>query len=201
MHNTEWKGFPSFEVKCLHNHLKVINQTEVPKQEAPVTLPFCLSANQRGQAAAKCEKTASHWRIFFPNPTRILKRCPWSQLYTQASRSLSLLILNLNQTKWEHIKGWKSMECCEPAICIVSERDISLRNIQCNIWKIQDGECWHVWFVAFVTILLNRPHCCTDSSTLKLYLVVKNIEVRYTKPKEFWSPTWRLTFESWLPAQ
>ena len=40
-----------------------------------------------------------------------------------------------------------------------------------------------------------------DSSTLKLYLVAKNIKVRYTKPKEFWSPTWRLTFESWSPAQ
>ena len=68
--------------------------------------------------------------------------------------------------------GWKSTEsgrinvyhyppcteCCEPAICVVSKRDISLHNIQRNIWKIQDGGCWHVRFVAFVTILLNRPH-------------------------------------------
>ena len=54
--------------------------------------------------------------------------------------------------------GWKSRECCEPAICVVSKRDISLHNIQRNIWKIQDAGCWHVRFVAFVTILLNRPH-------------------------------------------
>ena len=54
--------------------------------------------------------------------------------------------------------GWKSTECCEPAICVVSKRDISLHNIQRNIWKIQDGGCWHVRFVAFVTILLNRHH-------------------------------------------
>ena len=54
--------------------------------------------------------------------------------------------------------GWKSTECCEPAICVVTKRDISLHNIQRNIWKIQDGGCWHVRFVAFVTILLNRPH-------------------------------------------
>ena len=54
--------------------------------------------------------------------------------------------------------GWKSTDCCEPAICVVSKRDISLHNIQRNIWKIQDGGCWHVRFVAFVTILLNRPH-------------------------------------------
>ena len=40
-----------------------------------------------------------------------------------------------------------------------------------------------------------------DSSTLKLYLVAKNIKLRYTKPKEFWSPTWRLAFESWSPAR
>ena len=37
--------------------------------------------------------------------------------------------------------GWKSRECCEPAICVVSKRDISLHNIQRNIWKIQDGGC------------------------------------------------------------
>ena len=54
--------------------------------------------------------------------------------------------------------GWKSTECCEPAICVVSKRDISLHNIQRNIWKIQGGGCWHIQFVAFVTILLNRPH-------------------------------------------
>ena len=54
--------------------------------------------------------------------------------------------------------GWKSTECCEPAVCVVSKRDISLHNIQRNIWKIQDGGCWHFRFVAFVTILLNRPH-------------------------------------------
>ena len=54
--------------------------------------------------------------------------------------------------------SWKSTECCEPAMCVVSKRDISLHNIQRNIWKIQDGGCWHVRFVAFVTILLNRPH-------------------------------------------
>ena len=40
-----------------------------------------------------------------------------------------------------------------------------------------------------------------DSSTSKLHLVVKNIKVRYTKLKEFWSPTWSPTFESWSPAR
>ena len=39
-----------------------------------------------------------------------------------------------------------------------TKRDISLHNIQRNIWKIQDGGCWHVRFVAFATILLNRAH-------------------------------------------
>ena len=43
------------------------------------------------------------------------------------------------------------------SVC-ATKRDISLHNIQPNIWKIQDGGCWHVRFVAFVTILLNRPH-------------------------------------------
>ena len=40
-----------------------------------------------------------------------------------------------------------------------TKKDISLHNIQLNIWKIQDGGCWHVRFIAFVTILLNRPYC------------------------------------------
>jgi len=43
------------------------------------------------------------------------------------------------------------------SVC-ATKRDISLHNIQRNIWKIRDGRCWHVWFVAFVTFLLNRPH-------------------------------------------
>ena len=43
------------------------------------------------------------------------------------------------------------------SVC-ATKRDISHHNIQRNIWKIQDGGCWHVQFVAFVTILLNRPH-------------------------------------------
>ena len=51
------------------------------------------------------------------------------------------------------------MSPCEPAIYVVSKKDISLHNIQLNICKIQDGRCWHVPFMAFVTILLNRPHC------------------------------------------
>ena len=33
---------------------------------------------------------------------------------------------------------WKG---CPPAICVVSQRDVSLHNIQRNIWKIQDGGC------------------------------------------------------------
>jgi len=32
------------------------------------------------------------------------------------------------------------------------------QNKQSNIWKIHDGGCWHVRFIAFVTILLNRPY-------------------------------------------
>ena len=43
------------------------------------------------------------------------------------------------------------------SVC-TTKRDISLHNIQPNIWKIKDGGCWHVRFVPFVTILLNRHH-------------------------------------------
>ena len=43
------------------------------------------------------------------------------------------------------------------SVC-ATKKDISLHNIQRNIWKIQDGGCWHVRFIAFVTILLNRPY-------------------------------------------
>ena len=39
-----------------------------------------------------------------------------------------------------------------------TKKDISLHNIRINIWKIQDDGCWHVRFIAFVTILLNRPY-------------------------------------------
>ena len=43
------------------------------------------------------------------------------------------------------------------SVC-ATKKDISLHNIQRNIWKIQDGGCWHVRFIAFVTIVLNRPY-------------------------------------------
>ena len=39
-----------------------------------------------------------------------------------------------------------------------TKKDISRHNIQLNILKIQDGGCWHVRFIAFTTILLNRPY-------------------------------------------
>lgn len=41
---------------------------------------------------------------------------------------------------------------------------------QRNIWKIQDGGCWHVCFATFVTILLNRPHCSHRFIYLKALL-------------------------------
>ena len=43
------------------------------------------------------------------------------------------------------------------SVC-ATKKDISLHSIQRNIWKIQDGGCWHVRFIAFMTILLNRPY-------------------------------------------
>lgn len=76
--------------------------------------------------------------------------------------------------------GQKSTECCEPAIYAVSKMDISFHKyIHQTVWKIRDGECWHVHFEAFVTILL-KIHWGKI----------------YTKPKEFWSAIWRLIFES-----
>jgi len=53
-----------------------------------------------------------------------------------------------SSVKW---KGFPSFE-----VKCATKKDISLHNIQRNIWKIQDGGCWHVRFIAFVTILLNR---------------------------------------------
>ena len=37
---------------------------------APVTLPFCLLANQHGHGAAKCERTVSRLHIFFSKTRR-----------------------------------------------------------------------------------------------------------------------------------
>ena len=49
-------------------------------------------------------------------------------------------------------------------------------------------------------ILLQTLVVHTDSSTFQLYLIAQYIKVGCTEPEEFWSPLWRLAFESWLPT-
>ena len=75
--------------------------------------------------------------------------------------------------KSESTWNQKCTECCEPAICLFSKRDISIHNIQRYFWKIQGSGCWHVHFVEFVTILLQTLVIHTDSSTFKLYLIAQ----------------------------
>ena len=43
------------------------------------------------------------------------------------------------------------------SVC-ATKKDISLHTIQRNIRKIEGGGCWQVWFITFMTILLNRPY-------------------------------------------
>ena len=73
--------------------------------------------------------------------------------------------------------------------------------IQRNSWKIQDGRCCYGWCVACVTILLNRPHRSRRFIYFKTLFSCKKHQVKISKPKEFWSATWRLTFKSWSPAR
>ena len=71
--------------------------------------------------------------------------------------------------KSESTWNQKCTECCEPAICLFSKRDISIHNIQRYFWKIQDGGCRHVRFVDLLQTLVVH----TNSSTFKVYLIAQ----------------------------
>ena len=71
--------------------------------------------------------------------------------------------------KSESTWNQKCTECCEPAICLFSKRDISIHNIQRYFWKIQDGGCRHVHFVDLLQTLVLH----TNSSTFKVYLIAQ----------------------------
>ena len=91
-----------------------------------------------------------------------------SHLRVSTSGSFGLYhstIMLKSESTWNQ----KCTECCEPAICLFSKRDISIHNIQRYFWKIQDGGCRHVHFVDLLQTLVVH----TNSSTFKVYLIAQ----------------------------